>query len=562
MINDSSGIQIENNTISDLSSQLSDEYSSISLGIMISNSTDSNVNKNIISRIHGGSTSAITVDRGDTHNVESNIISDITTFFAKRSESFGILIVNNSGNTVIENEIKNITANNFLERSFGFGISVADVKNTTIDGNSVQTVEAIADRPDSFGIHAASSEDIRITNNFISEIFTKSEIETRAFSTGIYMSHSDNMLVAENELVDIIVEGRASYGIYADYSAALDIFDNSIHDLSSTSQYHNNAEAIIIRIANNTRINDNTISGIESSTINTQQITQISSAIGILLDNMLNTSLNNNDIQDISSTAYQAPTDSIGILASTNNNIDLVSNQISKVNSNGYDSFSIGLIISKSSNVLVESNTINQVKSISNVFMASQSFSRNILFQNNSLKLTGDGDQATGIHSTKNFNEVLNYNTIIVNQKSRGLSAIVVSFGDNFRIENNELLDVTNNSIGLSVRSGENGNIKENTISNFLLWMEMNIESNGVVCDNNIIDEIIKRECLIGDFHDLVSNPQDGSQSSLHDGLTIDSQTKNNSSLLIFLMLLPIFMAATTATIVKRDQLKQIASRD
>ncbi|MFV2014795.1 MAG: right-handed parallel beta-helix repeat-containing protein, partial [Candidatus Heimdallarchaeota archaeon] len=444
-VNNSAGVEIRNNIIDDLISETVINPSTLSLGIVISNSTFTNVTENQITNIYGGSTSAIVVERGKNNKIAFNNISEITTYSVDRSESFGILLVNTSDNIIEFNKLRNIFSNNFKARSLAFGISLATVNTTLVNSNNISTVEAVADRPDSFGIHVSSSVQISVLANNIDNIYTKSDIENRAFSTGIYMSHSQILEIKLNKIKNIITEGRASYGVYVDDSNLLEISENVIYRLKSVFRYQNNAEAIIIRKVNNTFISKNFISEITSLANNIDNNLQIPVAIGVLLDNIINSTIENNILNDISSTGNAIPTDSIGILIASNQNVNVKFNTLTQIYSDGFNSFSIGIISQGSSKLNINSNAIDKINSGSNSILLYQAFSVNILVNNNSLYIIGDSDRIFGIYSIKNRNETIQNNNIIANHQTVGISAISLSFNDNFKIYNNKLNDLVNN---------------------------------------------------------------------------------------------------------------------
>lgn len=567
LINDSLSVKIHNNTINNLISEINDDMSSISLGILISKSNFSNVTDNHITNIFGVSTSAIVIEKGRNNRIVSNIISDIATFSTDRSESFGILLVNTSSNLVENNNMQNILANNQLARSFAFGISLTGVARTSVINNNMSVIEAIADRPDSFGIHLASSSEIEIRGNYIEQVFTHSDIESRGFSTAIYMSYSEKLIISKNEISQIIAEGRASYAIYADNSNLLEISSNSIYELYSTSRYQNTADGIIIRIVNNTIISNNNISKIESFTINNGNNLAIPSAIGILVDNIINSTITKNYIFNVNSKGNSIPTDSIGILASSNRNAIIQYNIISDIYSKNFDSFSIGLTSHATNELTINNNEISKIQSESNSISMYQAFSKHIQIINNSISISADGEKINGIYSVKNFNETIFNNRIISNHQIIGVPAILVSFNELFTVYNNNLNDIINNSIGIAIRSGNNGIVQENHITNFLLWMQMTDDSISVSCNGNRVDNIVHGGCIIGEFHDLVKLENELENNFITDTFgaidsgnefKLDNQNGNSSSYLIFLMILPIILAAASSVIVKREHMKRI----
>ncbi|MCE7734880.1 MAG: hypothetical protein GPJ54_08395 [Candidatus Heimdallarchaeota archaeon] len=565
LVNSSLNVEIHNNTINNLSSEINNNLTSISLGILISNSTYSNITNNQITNIFGVSTSAIVIEKGEHNRITSNIISDIETFSTDRSESFGILLVNTSNNLVENNNLQNIFANNYKARSFAFGISLTGVSDSYVIENNISVIEAIADRPDSFGIHLASSSRIEIKGNYIEKIFTHSDIERRAFSTGIYMSHSDNLIITQNSITKIITEGRASYAIYADNSNMIEISNNLIYDLFSISKYQNTADGIIIRIVNNLIISKNNISEIESLTINDGNNLAIPSAIGILVDNIINSTITKNYIENINSIGNAIPTDSIGILASSNQYATIQNNTISKIYSNKYDSFSIGITSHSSSNLKIIENKIDKIQSDSNSILMYQAFSKHVSVSDNSIIISGDGEKINGIYSVKNFNETVLNNKITSNHQIIGAPAIFVSFNELFTVLNNNLNDVINNSIGIVIRSGNNGIIRGNYITNFLLWMQMTVDSISVACDANRIDNNIHEECIVGEFHDLVSLENEIQNNFVTDNFDdintnnefqFENPEGNSGSLFVLFIILPIILAAISSVLVKRKQIK------
>lgn len=502
-VRNSSNVTVSGNIIEEIHTTIYERTGDLTSGILISDSYNITIKSNNINNIRGSSSAGILIFNSSNNLIYENQIYQIENIVTSRTEAFGIFVFNSTESQIFLNSIQTILSNSKVLIALSFGISLLDVSQVIVENNSIEEIEASSDSPQTVGITISNFTQVQINDNLITDISAISDIESKGIAIGVELSSSRNVELNHNIISNIVSLGRTAYGISGDTSEDLELHSNLIEAINAISIYVVNAEGIILRDSNRTRLSTNKIHNVIAEIIPSEKSSlfpRIATSVGITIFEVTNISISDHIISNVESVTANVPADAMGLIISYSQYIEINSNTIKEIITLDMDGLSLGILLSRSKNSEILQNNLTNVISNGIVYYIQQVFSRDLNTSNNILLIDGKKEIKGGLYAIKVQNLTLMNNIIHLNQSTLGFHTVVISFSVLFNITNNKLVDTNNNSVGILLRSAKNGTIDFNYIDNFLLWVEMTNESLNINCNGNHVNSIIHNSCPVGEY--------------------------------------------------------------